>query len=45
MRNLAVFKFDFHKIGLWKKVSANKTTFPFAIVDYWVTLAIELQCS
>ena len=38
-------KFDFHKLGLGKKVFANKTTFPFAIVDFWVTLAIELQCS
>ena len=38
-------KFDFHKLGLGKKVFANKTTFLFAIVDFWVTLAIELQCS
>lgn len=38
-------EFDFHKLGLGKKVSANKITFPFAIVDFWVTLAIELQCS
>ena len=38
-------KFDFHKLGLGKKVFANKITFPFAIVDFWVTLAIELQCS
>ena len=38
-------KFDFHTLGLGKKVFANKITFPFAIVDFWVTLAIELQCS